>query len=110
MLKLVRPMLVSRSQRFGLSGMVPRLENSIDCIEASDPVVFETLKKSMIVKEDFLSQDEEKSLLDEIEPYMKKLRYEYDHWDDAIHAYRETERLDWTPQNRVILDRVKKVK
>ncbi|KAJ8956087.1 hypothetical protein NQ318_016540 [Aromia moschata] len=50
-----------------------------------------------------------KSLLDEIEPYMKKLRYEFDHWDDAIHGYRETERLSWNKENTNILDRVREI-
>ena len=34
-------------------------------------------------------------------------RYEYDHWDDAIHGYRERERLEWNDTNMRILDRVK---
>lgn len=37
----------------------------------------------MTVHNDFLSETEEKSILDEIEPYMKRLRYEFDHWDDV---------------------------
>jgi alkylated DNA repair protein alkB family protein 7 len=65
------------------------------------------MESSMIIKENFLSVDEEKSLLDEVEPYMKKLRYEFDHWDDAIHGYRETERLEWNEANKKILNRVK---
>ncbi len=39
---------------------------------------------SMLVCEDFLSAAEENSLFDEIEPYIKRLRYEFDHWDDVI--------------------------
>lgn len=38
---------------------------------------------SMLVVENFLSETEEKSILDEVEPYMKKLHYEFDHWDDV---------------------------
>lgn len=37
----------------------------------------------MLVYEDFLTESEEKTLLDEIEPYLKRLRYEFDHWDDV---------------------------
>uniref|UniRef100_A0A1Y1KRG6 Alpha-ketoglutarate-dependent dioxygenase AlkB-like domain-containing protein n=1 Tax=Photinus pyralis TaxID=7054 RepID=A0A1Y1KRG6_PHOPY len=62
---------------------------------------------SMSVYENFLSVDEEQSILNEIEPYLKTLRYEYDHWDDAIHGYRETERLHWNDDNVKILDRVR---
>lgn len=37
----------------------------------------------MTVHNDFLSEAEEQSILDEVDPYMKKLRYEFDHWDDV---------------------------
>lgn len=42
-----------------------------------------TFLRNIYVFEDFLTENEEKSLLNEIEPYMKKLRYEFDHWDDV---------------------------
>uniref|UniRef100_A0A182P6V0 Alpha-ketoglutarate-dependent dioxygenase AlkB-like domain-containing protein n=1 Tax=Anopheles epiroticus TaxID=199890 RepID=A0A182P6V0_9DIPT len=65
-----------------------------------------TFLTDMRVLERFVGEAEEQSLLDEIEPYLKRLRYEFDHWDDAIHGYRETERKHWYPANRAILDRV----
>ncbi|KAL0270521.1 UNVERIFIED_CONTAM: hypothetical protein PYX00_007907 [Menopon gallinae] len=61
---------------------------------------------SMKIYEDFISTEEEKSLLDEIEPYIKRLRYENSHWDNAISQYRETEKMKWNSSNRVIIDRV----
>ncbi|XP_021694845.1 alpha-ketoglutarate-dependent dioxygenase alkB homolog 7, mitochondrial [Aedes aegypti] len=63
----------------------------------------------MTVLPDFITEEEEQSLLQEIEPYLKRMRYEFDHWDDAIHGYRETERKHWYPANRAIFDRVKEV-
>nr|CAD7568686.1 unnamed protein product [Timema californicum] len=63
----------------------------------------------MLVIENFLSEDEELSLFKEVEPYMDKLHYEFDHWDDAIHGFRETERLKWNENNMKILKRVRKV-
>ncbi|XP_058066714.1 alpha-ketoglutarate-dependent dioxygenase alkB homolog 7, mitochondrial [Anopheles bellator] len=54
----------------------------------------------------FIDQNEEGRLMDEIDPYLRRLRYEFDHWDDAIHGYRETERKHWQPANRAILDRI----
>ncbi|CAG0888652.1 unnamed protein product, partial [Darwinula stevensoni] len=57
----------------------------------------------------FLSEEEESSLMSEIEPYMKRLRYEFDHWDDAIHGFRETERKQWKSENVKILEKVKKL-
>ncbi|CAF0716926.1 unnamed protein product [Brachionus calyciflorus] len=85
-----------------------QIKNSVHLLDSNDPEVFKTMEQFMIIKEDFINENEEKSLLDEIDPYMKRLRYEFDHWDDAIHGYRETERLNWNEQNSKILERVKK--
>jgi alkylated DNA repair protein alkB family protein 7 len=84
-----------------------KIENAVHLIESNDSSILEILKKTMIVTENFLTESEETSLLNEIEPYMKRLRYEYDHWDDVIHGYRETERLNWNENNQLILQRVK---
>ncbi|VIO93589.1 spermatogenesis associated 11, putative [Brugia malayi] len=56
----------------------------------------------------FITKDEEISLLDEINPHMKRIRYEKSHWDDAIHLYREREQLKWRKENEAILDRIRK--
>ncbi|XP_053692784.1 alpha-ketoglutarate-dependent dioxygenase alkB homolog 7, mitochondrial [Sabethes cyaneus] len=63
----------------------------------------------MTVITDFITEREEQTMLEELEPVLKRIRYELDHWDDAIHGYRETERKHWFPANRLILDRVKDV-
>lgn len=77
----------------------------------------------MLIIEDFLTEPEEEALFAEVDPYMKRLRYEFDHWDDvslmqvyintfssrqqqAIHGFRETERQKWYPDNKKIIDRV----
>ncbi|KAL3271714.1 hypothetical protein HHI36_022185 [Cryptolaemus montrouzieri] len=73
------------------------------------PIEAEKVIESMKVYRNFLSLDEEKSILEEIEPYMSKLKYEFDHWDDAIHGYRETERLKWNNENAKILNRVREI-
>jgi alkylated DNA repair protein alkB family protein 7 len=39
--------------------------------------------RDMTVIEDFLNEEEEQSLHEEVEPYMRRLRYEFDHWDDV---------------------------
>ncbi|XP_012273262.1 alpha-ketoglutarate-dependent dioxygenase alkB homolog 7, mitochondrial [Orussus abietinus] len=67
------------------------------------------LKHTMRIHLDFISPEEEESLFQEVEPYMKRLRYEFDHWDDAIHGYRETERAKWNADNVKIIERVRKV-
>ncbi|XP_075216287.1 alpha-ketoglutarate-dependent dioxygenase alkB homolog 7, mitochondrial [Lycorma delicatula] len=75
-----------------------------DCFDSKTK---EVIQHDMVVIKNFLSEVEENSILHEIEPYMKRLRYEFDHWDDAIHGYRETERLKWNEGNTEILNRVK---
>uniref|UniRef100_A0A1I8PFX8 Alpha-ketoglutarate-dependent dioxygenase AlkB-like domain-containing protein n=1 Tax=Stomoxys calcitrans TaxID=35570 RepID=A0A1I8PFX8_STOCA len=67
----------------------------------------EKFQCDMKVLVDFITVEEETKLLEEIEPYMKRLRYEFDHWDDAIHGFRETERKHWYPHNRQVLERVR---
>lgn len=52
-------------------------------LSASDPETEKLLQNNVEIHEDFLSLEEHESLLAEIEPYLKRLRYEYDHWDDV---------------------------
>ncbi|CAG2113113.1 unnamed protein product, partial [Medioppia subpectinata] len=82
-------------------------DNKHSYLVSSDDNVFDLIKDSFKVIDDFVTEEEERSLLKEIEPYMKRLRYETSHWDDAIHEYRETERLKWTQDNQKIIDRVR---
>ncbi|XP_036339300.1 alpha-ketoglutarate-dependent dioxygenase alkB homolog 7, mitochondrial [Rhagoletis pomonella] len=65
--------------------------------------------KDMRLHTNFVSVEEEAKLLEEIEPYMKRRPYEYDHWDDAIHGFRETERKHWYPHNRLVLERLQQI-
>nr|XP_022906386.1 alpha-ketoglutarate-dependent dioxygenase alkB homolog 7, mitochondrial [Onthophagus taurus] len=76
---------------------------------SQNPDLASNVLKTMTVHYDFITEEEEKSILDEIEPYLKRMRYQFDHWDDAIHGYRETERLKWNESNKVIIDRVRKI-
>ena len=41
------------------------------------------LSENMLIFEDFITEQEETALMNEIEPYMRRLRYEHDHWDDV---------------------------
>lgn len=43
----------------------------------------ERLAKCLMIINDFITKEEETSLVQEIEPYIKKLRYEFDHWDNV---------------------------
>lgn len=43
----------------------------------------EIMMRDMRVIEDFLNEEEEISIHEEVEPHMRRLRYEFDHWDDV---------------------------
>lgn len=68
--------------------------------------VKEKFLKDFHLIENFITAEEENSLLQEVEPYLKRQRYERDHWDDAIQGFRETERKQWFPQNREVINKI----
>lgn len=41
------------------------------------------VQRDMQVLPDFVTEQEEASLLAELEPVLKKMRYEFDHWDNV---------------------------
>jgi hypothetical protein len=43
----------------------------------------DVMVRDITVIADFLNEEEERSLHEEVEPYMRRLRYEFDHWDDV---------------------------
>ncbi|CAP27824.1 Protein CBG07885 [Caenorhabditis briggsae] len=67
----------------------------------------EEIVQACYVKKDFITEAEEKSLLTEVEPHMKRLRYEKSHWDDAIHLYREREQRKWRDENLDVISRIR---
>ncbi|XP_054708780.1 alpha-ketoglutarate-dependent dioxygenase alkB homolog 7, mitochondrial-like isoform X3 [Uloborus diversus] len=48
-------------------------------------------------------------LIAEVDPFLKRRRYEIDHWDGAITTYKETEKMDWNVQNSEVLQRVRDI-
>ncbi len=57
--------------------------NHRSVMHASDNKTHDILAKDLLVYENFISDIEEKSLFDEVEIYLKRMRYAYDHWDDV---------------------------
>lgn len=53
-----------------------------------NPEILEAARQSCSVCENFITEEEEKRLLTEVEPHMKRLKYEQAHWDNAIYLYR----------------------
>jgi len=81
----------------------PNLEFS----EACDAMLCNQFFKSFEVLPDFVNAVEEEQLMAELTPKLKRMRYQFDHWDDAIHGYRETEKLVWNKSNLTVLDRLR---
>ncbi|XP_047032716.1 alpha-ketoglutarate-dependent dioxygenase alkB homolog 7, mitochondrial-like [Helicoverpa zea] len=75
--------------------------------ESEEPALRSAVLRDMQVYPDFISEREEAALLTEVEPVLRRMRYEFDHWDNAIHGFRETERRQWSPENSVVLARVR---
>ena len=58
-------------------------DESKSYLDVKDPKLKEIISRDMIVKTDFLTENEEESLISEVNKYMKRLRYEFDHWDNV---------------------------
>ncbi|XP_072549767.1 alpha-ketoglutarate-dependent dioxygenase alkB homolog 7, mitochondrial [Salminus brasiliensis] len=105
----VRSVSDSSPLRSDVQGVVKGVEGEHSWLCGSSAAVLETVRGHVEVKENFITEEEESALLQELEPGLKKKRYEFDHWDDAIHGYRETERLQWGSVCTGVLGRVRAV-
>ncbi|XP_067273640.1 alpha-ketoglutarate-dependent dioxygenase alkB homolog 7, mitochondrial [Pseudorasbora parva] len=75
----------------------------------SSQEILSAVREQVEVRQNFISEEEENAIFKEVEPGLRKKRYEFDHWDDAIHGYRETERLQWGVICESIFNRVRGV-
>ncbi|XP_040012129.1 alpha-ketoglutarate-dependent dioxygenase alkB homolog 7, mitochondrial [Xiphias gladius] len=91
----------------GSGGPLPRRDEAL--ISGSSRELARRLGSQVEVRAAFISEEEEGALLRELEPGLRKKRYEFDHWDDAIHGYRETERARWGAACVEVLNRVRAV-
>nr|CDS25287.2 alpha ketoglutarate dependent [Hymenolepis microstoma] len=76
-------------------------------VEFQDELVKKLVCEELITIPDFITEEEELSLLSEIDPVLTRARYQTAHWDDAILDFRETERKSWRTVNRPIIDRLR---
>ena len=88
------------------SSLVPSLVPNPLLVFPKIPPLIQT---EFVLYEDFITEKEEESLVHELEPILKKIRYESSHWDNAILSYRETEKSRWTPVNQALIERIKKL-
>ncbi|XP_062306787.1 alpha-ketoglutarate-dependent dioxygenase alkB homolog 7, mitochondrial [Osmerus eperlanus] len=96
--------IASSSEGSGL--LQPRHEKLIFCSTAE---LFQELGGNVEVRTEFISEEEESAFMKELEQGLRKKRYEFDHWDDAIHGYRETERDRWGAMCTGVLERLRTV-
>ena len=61
--------------------------SDIDPSSASQRSYADMLRDSFTLYTKFITSDEESSLVREVEPHLKRLVYEKDHWDDVIRIY-----------------------
>ena len=66
--------------------------------------ILNNLQISFKIIPDFINEEEELSLVKEVEPHLKRLVYEKDHWDEAIIGFRETEKKHW---NKIDLEKLR---
>lgn len=58
------------------------------------------------VQTNFITEDQEAELLAEIEPHMKRMKWDEEHWDQQIHLYREGEQSKWNSKNQKLIERI----
>ncbi|XP_071964977.1 alpha-ketoglutarate-dependent dioxygenase alkB homolog 7, mitochondrial-like [Antedon mediterranea] len=78
-----------------------------ECTEFSGKDARDIFEKDFKLYNEFISEIESETLMKEVQKYFKGLRYEVDHWDDAIHGYRETEKSNWNEDNSRIIQKVR---
>ncbi|CAF0766758.1 unnamed protein product [Didymodactylos carnosus] len=88
-------------------------DHTVSNILYNNDKTYDLLHNCLQVIDNYLTDDENQQFLNELEPYMKRKRYEYNEnfffsfW--AIHGYRETEKSQWTVQNDQVIKRVKQL-
>ncbi len=65
------------------SGLLPVRDDAV--IVGSSRELVRRLGSQVEVRTSFITEEEEGALLRELEPGLKKKRYEFDHWDDVSH-------------------------
>lgn len=103
------PLLYRLSSQCSASRKGPESKEECKWMFGSSQEILAVVRGHVEVRQNFISEEEENVLFKEVETGLRKKRYEFDHWDDAIHGYRETERLQWGVTCESILRRVRAV-
>lgn len=78
-----RGLKLSRRHQFSSSTLSPSSSSLLEFSPKCDEGLRSRFAEDMRVLCDFISPEEEKSLMDELEMKFKRVRYQFDHWDDV---------------------------
>lgn len=67
----------------------PNLVDITSWNEEQEPELRRAVLADMQVYPDFITEKEENALLQELEPVLRRMRYEFDHWDNVSIQYQE---------------------
>ena len=62
------------------------IQHDVSSIYCADKPTKDIILQDMLIYNDFITEEEEESLFNEVEPYLKRMRYEYNHWDNVSEA------------------------
>ncbi|KAK9512589.1 hypothetical protein O3M35_000980 [Rhynocoris fuscipes] len=69
----------------------------------------EKFQKNLLIFNDFITETDEKNLINEINPRLRRMRYEFDHWDNAIEGFKEFEKDTWNDSNCKIFNKIREI-
>ncbi|XP_033636168.1 alpha-ketoglutarate-dependent dioxygenase alkB homolog 7, mitochondrial-like [Asterias rubens] len=84
-----------------------KLDQLSNHLEISDAETEDIFTKDFELCNEFVSEEEGRVIFDEVEDYLEDAEYQYAHWDNAIHGYRETEKSRWSEKSQAILHRIR---
>ncbi|CAH8530015.1 unnamed protein product [Schistosoma turkestanicum] len=76
-------------------------------VYSEHPDLIKIVSNEFILKPDFVTEEEELGLIDELDSVLCKRKYQTQHWDYAIKNFRELERRNWHTRNQPVIDRLK---
>lgn len=76
-----KPFVGAGLQRCASSGQLSASDEAL--IVGSSRELVQKLGSQVQVRTGFITEEEEEALLRELDPGLKKKRYEFDHWDDV---------------------------
>lgn len=68
----------------------PECKEECKWLCGSSQEILSAVRGQVEVRQNFISEEEENALFKEVEPGLRKKRYEFDHWDDVSNTYNFT--------------------